>query len=108
MTDSLDAIARAIHARLTGDPRLWAVVDEGERMLYRLAAFDAREVSQRQPIAENEIAAILAGVKKQVDWNGWEEPYVTDRFKAELTKISQQLREPAKPRRARGHSKSTA
>lgn len=61
----LDTIARAIHARLTGDPRLWAVVDEGERMLYRLAAFDAREVSQ-------------------------------------------QLREPAKPRRARGHSKSTA
>ena len=28
---------------------MWAVVDEGERMLYRLAAFDAREAGQKPP-----------------------------------------------------------
>lgn len=38
---NLDTIARAIHARITGDEKLWAVVDERERLLYKRAADDA-------------------------------------------------------------------
>jgi hypothetical protein len=30
------------------------------------------------------IDAIIAGIRKQVEWNGWEEPFVRDRFKSEL------------------------
>ena len=94
----LDTIARAIHARLTGDPRLWAVVDEVERMLYRLAAFDAREVMETLYLLRNpaNAARLLRSIEE------------ANAGRLAEHEVSQQLREPAKPRRARGHSKSTA
>lgn len=32
------------------------------------------------------LPAVLAGVRRQVEWNGWEEPYVTQRALEEARK----------------------
>lgn len=37
-------------------------------------------------LTDGQVASILRGIRKQVEWNGWEEPYVTERFKEELAK----------------------
>lgn len=36
------------------------------------------------------LPAILTGVQRQVDWNGWEEPYLTQRFMMEVEKAASQ------------------
>lgn len=33
-----------------------------------------------------DLTTILAGLRRQVEWNGWEEPYVTERLTQELAK----------------------
>ena len=48
--EQLDEMAKAIRARLLGRDDEWAVIDEAARMAYRLAARDAWEISQQQPV----------------------------------------------------------
>lgn len=35
-------------------------------------------------LTDDQIDAIISGIRAQVEWNGWEEPYVRERFKKEL------------------------
>jgi hypothetical protein len=44
--------------------------------------------TERPRLSDSEIAQVLAGVRRQVEWNGWEEPFVTNRFKSELNALN--------------------
>jgi len=39
-------------------------------------------------LTDDEIDRIIKALRKQVEWNGWEEPYVRDCFRKELDALS--------------------
>lgn len=42
------------------------------------------DIAANAVLTDAQIDAIIAGVHRQVDHNGWEEPYVRNRFRQEL------------------------
>jgi hypothetical protein len=96
--EKLEAMAKAMwqaeNVRMMGRPRLveWAEAGEHPHMHWRASALAAAEAiglreTERPRLSDSEIAQVLAGVRQQVEWNGWEEPFVKNRFKSELKTI---------------------
>jgi hypothetical protein len=67
------------------------VNDESDTICGRIARAAAEAIGLKEMMEarlnDDEISRILDGVRRQVEWNGWEEPYVTNRFKSELKAI---------------------
>ena len=51
-------------------------------------AIGLRQMMEARCLSDDKIASVLTGVRRQVEWNGWEEPYVTERFKSELKALN--------------------
>jgi hypothetical protein len=89
-----EAMWQAENVRMMGRPRLveWAEAGEQQHIHWRASARAAAESiglreTERPRLSDSEIAQVLVGVREQVEWNGWEEPFVTNRFKSELKTI---------------------
>lgn len=96
--EKIEAMAKAMwqaeNVRNMGRPRLveWVEAGEHPHMHWRASALAAAEAiglreTERPRLSDSEIAQVLAGVHRQVEWNGWGEPFVTNRFKSELKAI---------------------
>ncbi len=92
--EKLEAMAEAMwqaeNVRMMGRPRLveWAEAGDQQHVHWRASAYAAAEaVGLRSLLNDDEISRILDGVRRQVGWSGWVEPYVTNRFKSELKAI---------------------
>ena len=97
--ERLEAMAEAMwqaeNVRMMGKPRLveWAEAGDQQHLHWRSSALSAAEAiglreTDRPRLSDSEIAQVLAGVRRQVEWNGWEEPFVTNRFKSELNALN--------------------
>lgn len=42
----------------------------------------------KMALSDSQIDAILAAVRAQVEWNGWEEPHVRNRFRQAFREIT--------------------
>ena len=63
----------------------WVEAGEQQHIHWRASArAAAKAIGLKARLNDDEISRILAGVRRQVEWNGWEEPFVTNRFKSEL------------------------
>jgi hypothetical protein len=93
--ERLEAMAEAMwqaeNVRMMGKPRLveWAEAGEQQHIHWRSSAYAAAEaIGLKARLNDDEISRILAGVRRQVERNGWEEPFVTNRFKSELNALN--------------------
>jgi hypothetical protein len=79
--------------------KIWAAVesairaDEAAKVREQCAKVEAKDaaaeaVGLKARLNDDEISRILDGVRRQVEWNGWEEPFVTNRFKSELSALN--------------------
>jgi hypothetical protein len=93
--EKLEAMAEAMwqaeNVRNMGKPRLveWVEAGDHQHLHWRASAYAAAQaIGLRARLNDDEISRILDGVRRQVEWNGWEKPYVTNRFKSELSALN--------------------